>query len=801
MQNPFPNSDGNLTAVDGRKVSAPTAGPRRSLQSILSRALAAFGVLPLVVLGVIAGVGDYVLRLNQARMSLSAAVAAASADLDLYLVAHRSAVTQLAAELARSPGDESDRIARLERTREAFPGLLTMLMSDAGGRVVAGSFDNRTGIDRSAWHGLDVSDRAYFRMPRASGQPSISGVFQGRGFGDDALCAVSAAMLDHEGGFLGILQGSIRLEDLGAAFLAASHSEELGLVILDPQGKVAWASEALGLPVLASAPPGLSREVPLSLPSFQNPQMPALPYGDVLLLERSTDLGWRVLALLPRATLLERTLLDLAVVMLALLAMMAAALVASRSFVQRLLRPLEEIAIRMDRLSLSSHPERFRHRSELQELARLEGAFLRLGQRLGESYERLQHEFAKESALRAELAGARAEALRAEGELDAAREIQMAMLPSRSRLDSWPGLRIAALLEPMRAVGGDFFNVLTVSSRRIVFFVGDVSDKGVPAALFMARTMTLLEPAVSRGDAPDEVLRHVGRILARDNASGMFVTVLMGQVDLQSGLLSLASAGHDPPMLRSCGGAVERVPMETGPALGFEEEACYPQIQLHLGAGDSLLMFTDGLSEAENPAGDAFGEARIAEVFARAHSTEPQACVDALQAAVRQHRLASPVDDLTLLCLQRPREATTRSVHLRLASGQGVGALPALLADLEAELLQRAVETTACHDVRLVAEEVLSNALTHGCRGRQGVAVSVVVEVEPDRVLLRFEDDGLPYDPLAQNLPEVEIPIEDRDVGGLGVLLVRELGHGLHYRRCDGRNLLDLWLPRHAASA
>jgi sigma-B regulation protein RsbU (phosphoserine phosphatase) len=802
MQNPFPNSDDKLTPATGDPDSAGVdVLPQASLQSSLTRALAAFGLLPLLLLGLVAGLGDYIVRLNQAKTSLSAAVTAASADLDLFLVAHRSAVAQLAAEIARSPGNENDLVQRLERTRGAFPALLTMLVTDAEGRVIAGSFDNRTGIGRAMWYGIDVSDRAYFTLPQQSGDPLITGVFQGRGFGDDALCAVASPIVGLESEFEGVVQGSIRLADLGTAFAAASHSEGLRLVILDPAGKVAWASQELALSPLSDAPEGLSREVPVEMPLFMRPQIAALPSSDTLVLERATGEGWRVLALLPRQVLLERTLLDLAVVMVALLAMAILALVAGRRFAHRFLQPLEEIAVRMDRLSLSSHPERFRHRSALAELARLESAFLRLGQRLGESYLRLQEEFAKESALRTELAEARAEALRAEGELDAARDIQMAMLPSRSRLATWSDLSIAALLEPMRAVGGDFFNVLPLDERCLVFFIGDVSDKGVPAALFMARTMTLLEPGASLGESPEQTLRRVGAALARDNHSGMFVTVLIGRIDLDSGLLSLASAGHDPPLLRTREGGVEAVPMQTGPALGFEESADYPQVQLRLRAGEGLLMFTDGLSEAEDARGRAFGEARIAETLAAVRSLDPQACVDALTAAVQQFRQGSPADDLTLLYLQRPLESGARGGRVTLLPNLGIAALPDLLLELEAELHGHGVDRDTLHEVRLVAEEILSNALTHGCHSTFGVAVAAAYEVEDDRVRLSFEDDGSPFDPLAQNLPDLDLPIEQRGIGGLGVLLVRELGRDVRYQRRNGLNLLGLWLPRHVPAA
>jgi len=794
MQTLFPPDDDNLTQPSS--LTSGAVDRRASLQTILIRALGAFGLLPVLLLGLVAGLGDYLVRLRHAELALSAAVTSAGSDLDLFLKSHRSAVSQLAAEFARSPGNEDDMVLRLERTRRAFPGLLTMLATDAEGRVLAGSFDNRTGIDRDVWRGVDVSDRAYFRRPRERAEPMVSEVFQGRGFGDDALSAVSAPILDANGRFGGVVQGSIRLADLGVAFTAAAHSEGMRLVILDPMGRIAYASESLDLAPLSDAPEGLSREISTAMPLFMQPRIPALPAGDTLVLEQVTSLGWRVLALMPRQVLLQRTLLDLGVAMVGLLAMAVLALVAGRHFARRFLRPLEEITVRMDRLSLASHPERFRHRSGLRELQQLESAFLRLGQRLGESYVQLQEEFAKESALRSELAEARAEAHRAEGELDAAREIQMAMLPARSRLANWPRLQIGALLEPMRAVGGDFFNVLPDGEDGCLFVIGDVSDKGVPAALFMARTMTLLESGVERAESPADTLARVGRALARDNHGGMFVTVLIGHIALDTGMLRLASAGHDPPLIRPACGLVRPVQMETGPALGFEEDTDYPQVAVQLQPGDLMLLFTDGLSEAEDATGQAFGQARIITALESCGGGSPQDCIDVLSSAVRAHRQGSPADDLTLLCLQRPSAPTLLDGRLSLPAGTGVSWLPPLLASLEAELSSAGLEPEALHDVRLISEEILSNALTHGSRPGAAVGVTLDYRLQGDRVCLRFGDDGEPFDPLAQNLPDVEASIEERGIGGLGLLLVRELGRDVCWRRVDGRNLLSLWLQR-----
>jgi len=142
--------------------------------------------------------------------------------------------------------------------------------------------------------------------------------------------------------------------------------------------------------------------------------------------------------------------------------------------------------------------------------------------------------------LRVQLARAQVQTERMDRELTVARDIQLAMVPSETALDLVSGtVELAGLLEPAAAVGGDFFNVVAVDENTLSFFIGDVSDKGVPAALFMARLVTLLDGPLRRGDSPAEVLARVGRHIAIDNPADMFATCLVGRVDLAAGQLRL----------------------------------------------------------------------------------------------------------------------------------------------------------------------------------------------------------------------------------------------------------------------
>ena len=763
---------------------------RPQLQRLLVRLLALFGLVPVLFIGIAVAAADYLVRRHQAEAVLAAASAAVAADLDLFLRGHRSAVAQLAGLLGSGrlqAAAEADRIALLEQTREAFPDVLTMLFTDTEGRVVAGSFDGRTGIDRALWWGVDVSDRDYFRRARDSGLPQVSGVFQGRGFGNDPLCAVSAPILG-KAGFEGVVQASIALSSLAQTFSAAGETGGALLLIRDPEGRVGYASPGLGHAALEpfELQPVASRWIRLPRVSVLNASgAPML----ALFREQTTPLGWSVIAFYPWSQLISRALLDLLLMSAGLLLVLASAWSAGRRASARLLAPLRGLGERLDSLSLQPAPELAQGSDGFAEFGRLEDAFARLSQRLAASYERLTQEFETERRLRAALAEVQAKASRDEGELDAAREIQMSMLPSPARLGALAEqVDVAGLLQPMRAVGGDFYNLHVVDARWLYFYIGDVSDKGVPAALFMVRCMTLLESEVAAADGPDAVLARVAAVIESDNPGGMFATVLLGRLDLQQGRLELASAGHEPPLMRRRCGRVEELALETGPAVGFGDGDSYPLQVLRMAPGDALLAYTDGVSEAEDAQRRAFAGEVLAAAWADAPHAAARAAVSAVLDALDAHQVEGPHDDRTLLCLRR----TAGGLTLRDA---GTAGLTRMLEALEAALIEREVPDACRLDAVLVFEELASNALKYGAGDGRVVQLEVQVQCEPDRLWLSIADDGEPFDPLSSADPDLDLPFDERPIGGLGVLLIKRLAQEPIWRHGDGWNRLAFWLP------
>ena len=175
---------------------------------------------------------------------------------------------------------------------------------------------------------------------------------------------------------------------------------------------------------------------------------------------------------------------------------------------------------------------------------------------------------------------------------------------------------IFAIMKPAKAVGGDFYDYFLINDRKLALAVGDVSGKGVPAALFMSVSRTVLRTVAFEGDEPGLVLSKVNAILSRDNTEGMFVTIFFAVLDLETGSLAFSSAGHDDVVLLTAAGACEPLGY-MGPAIGLIETAQYPTATRTLDPGDTMLLLTDGITEAFNIDGRVFSSDRIQKSITR----------------------------------------------------------------------------------------------------------------------------------------------------------------------------------------
>jgi sigma-B regulation protein RsbU (phosphoserine phosphatase) len=242
-----------------------------------------------------------------------------------------------------------------------------------------------------------------------------------------------------------------------------------------------------------------------------------------------------------------------------------------------------------------------------------------------------------------------------EQELGMAARIQQSLLPET--FPPFPerhDFELHAEMVPAKEVGGDLFDFSLMDGHRLAFVVGDVSGKGVPAAIFMSMTQTLLRGATRQRLSPGECLEHVNQTLAPNNPRSMFVTLFYGVLDLRTGELEFANGGHNPPYLFSCCGNVRVLPSSgSGVIVGAIEDMRYETERCTLAPGESILVFTDGVTEANNVAEEFYGEERLERFLGGHSSATARQLVSGLQATVREFAgAASQSDDITVLALR-----------------------------------------------------------------------------------------------------------------------------------------------------
>ena len=375
------------------------------------------------------------------------------------------------------------------------------------------------------------------------------------------------------------------------------------------------------------------------------------------------------------------------------------------------------------------------------------------------------------------------EQARISGELEVARNIQLEMLPKEFPAD------VYGFLEPAREVGGDLFDFYRRDGK-FFFCVGDVSGKGVPAAMLMSMIHSLFRMISQKQESPSHIVRVLNEEICRDNRSNMFVTFFVGCLDFYTGKLRFCNAGHDKPFLLN--DSVSLLPVKSNLPLGVFPDTDFAEESLQLSADTSLFLYTDGLTEAMNTSREAFGRPRVQEVLedSLSRSLSPRETVDALSRSAHEFVGTAPQsDDLTMLLLRyRPGDLFCRNISLSTRTEE-VSRLNDFLKDVCADLK---LEHKMALGMRLAVEEMVVNVINYAYpENREG---TVFVYADSDRKELRFTivDSGTPFDPTAVIPASTTLDAESRPIGGLGILLARKIMDSVSYCRKENNNVLTL---------
>lgn len=390
------------------------------------------------------------------------------------------------------------------------------------------------------------------------------------------------------------------------------------------------------------------------------------------------------------------------------------------------------------------------------------------------------------------LAAVTAERERTQAELDIARSIQMGAVPHDFTTSSANrNVLVEGFMRPAREVGGDFYDVFDAKDGKVAFVIGDVSGKGVPAALFMMRAQSLLREKILACADLGQAMAQVNDALCDRNEAMLFVTAFICVLDPKTGSVRYANAGHNPPVLLQDG---KRGYMKVRPGLvlGAMDGMMYREGQIDLGFGDGLLLYTDGVTEATNAESELFGEDRLMDVLNECDAEGSVFVAKRIESAVDSFAGECPqADDITVLSFRRSERADDmRRIDLMPEESE-LETLFSFLGDL--------CEHEGCSEkmlasLMLVAEELFVNMCHYGFedgRKRTPVAITAVMDGDERKMRLEFSDAGIPYNPLSHD-PKKADPADGERVGGLGLLLVRRNVDELSYEYLDGRNILRL---------
>jgi sigma-B regulation protein RsbU (phosphoserine phosphatase) len=389
-----------------------------------------------------------------------------------------------------------------------------------------------------------------------------------------------------------------------------------------------------------------------------------------------------------------------------------------------------------------------------------------------------------------------------ESELKIAHDIQIGLLPG-----SFPerdDCELYAILEPARAVGGDLYDFLFDDGEHLYLAIGDVSGKGVPAALFMAVARTLFRSRIRSKETLSRIVEEINRELCKDNPNQMFVTFIACDINLMTGEAEICNAGHCQPLLIRNNGDIEKVKIPGGIPLGIFDDAEYTKQKIFFSAGDLLLLYTDGITEATNTGNELYGDERLIRSSRKSSQESARTLVEKLVSDVKTFTSdAEQADDITLLLMKfkgigKSRNKTEErfgitSDTVKLQIRNTVTEIQKLTSYTEKLASDWLLPGKTAHNVNLILEEVISNIIFYGYDDQTEHFIDLEFQKKDQDILITVKDDGIAFNMLEKELPaDLKKSSDEREIGGLGIHFIKTLADSIEYRREGNFNILHI---------
>ena len=400
------------------------------------------------------------------------------------------------------------------------------------------------------------------------------------------------------------------------------------------------------------------------------------------------------------------------------------------------------------------------------------------------------------TAIEDDLTRITAEKERISTELSLATRIQAAMLPHI--FPPFPGRKefdIFASMDPAKEIGGDFYDYFLIDDDHLCLVMADVSGKGIPAALFMMASKIILQSCAMLGSSPSEILSRTNEAICSNNQEEMFVTVWVGILEISTGRLTASSAGHEYPVIRKPGGRFKVFKDSHGFVIGGMPEVHYENYDLDLEPGSMLFLYTDGLPEATNAENTMFGIDRITAALNDSCSGSPREILQTVKGTVTGFvGNSEQFDDLTMLCIQYngPDPEGGKTVK-ELTVDATLKNIAVVTEFIDARLEELDCPFKAQTQIDVAVDEIVNNIASYAYPSGGGeMTVRFEFREDPRTALISFIDSGTPFNPLEVGDPDVTLAAEDRDVGGLGVFLVKKTMDAVSYKYENGKNVLQI---------
>lgn len=386
---------------------------------------------------------------------------------------------------------------------------------------------------------------------------------------------------------------------------------------------------------------------------------------------------------------------------------------------------------------------------------------------------------------------------RIDKEIQLAKDIQTSTLPSI--FPAFPNVEdfdIYATMQTAKDVGGDFYDFYMLGEKRVCFLIADVSGKGVPAAMFMMQSKALITNYIQMGGNLGDAITLVNKELCKRNQAGMFVTAFICILDLDSGDIDFVNAGHNPPLIYRKDKGYEYLISKPGFVLAGLEDYKYKTQTLTLNPGDKIYLYTDGVTEAINGNNVAYGEKRLKKVLNKNIESTVYETLNAVKNDMEVFvEGAEQFDDITMLTLAYTKKINDNIISTEREFPARTDELDNVLAFIEEELSKVNAPLKYIPTLNIVVEEIFVNIAHYAYKGKgiDGKAwITFTYDKETNDLTLEFVDEGISFNPLAKEDPDITLSAEQRDIGGLGIFMVKKMMDTVKYDHFNGDNILTI---------